>query len=143
MLVTLSTVGTLSAGSRIGAVDISLDLPAGVSIKATSSPLNSGVLIPDSGVVALKGVAASEQNQMLTATYAPGTPNKLYIRYINATGLTVPGAFVAVTCDITDGSSPATSSFSVNSNVIGKSGVFNMEAVELPLMSVKYSAVNQ
>jgi len=141
-VLTLSTSGTLPSGSLIGAIDVRIDLPVGVSLKATSSQINAAILLPDSGVVVLQGAAATAQSQMLTATYETGTTNKVYIRLINANGLAV-GAFVTVNCDVAGGNTPSATSFVVTPNVTGTTGVFDLNTSALSDISVKYSATIQ
>ena len=140
MTVTLSTSGTLPSGSMIGAIDVTLNLPAGVSVKASPSPLNAAVLVPDAGVVVLQGAAASASNQIVTTTYVPGATNKVVIRLANANGLAT-GAFATVNCDVATGSNPSTTGFSVSSNVAGTTGVFDLNTAALPGISVTYGAV--
>ena len=68
MIVTLSTTGILPSGSLIGAIEITLNLPAGVTIKASPSPINAAMLVPDAGVVVLQGAAATVNSQLLFST---------------------------------------------------------------------------
>jgi hypothetical protein len=139
-LVNLDTTGTLPAGKLIGAIDITLNLPAGVTVKASPSPLNAATLVPDAGVVVLQGAAATASSQFLTASYVQGTPNKVVIRLVNANGLAT-GTFAKVNCDVAAGSTPTTTGFSITSNVASTTGVFDVNTAALPGITVNSTAV--
>src|SRR5262249_8516912 len=68
VVVSLDTTGTLPAGKLIGAIDITLNLPAGVTVKASPSPIDTATLVPDAGVVVLQGAAATAGSQFLNAS---------------------------------------------------------------------------
>ena len=113
-IVTLSTAGTLASGTKIGSIDITINLPDGVSIKATPDSNNPSILITDSGAVAASG-AASGSNALSLSTYTAATssaPGKLIVKLINADGFAT-GEFAVINCDIASGKSPATADFSV------------------------------
>jgi hypothetical protein len=142
-VVTLSTDGTLPSGSLIGAIDVTLNLPAGVSVKAGPSPLDAATQVPDAGVVVLQGAAAAASSQLLTATYVPGTTNKVVLRLVNANGLATTGTFAKVNCDVASGSAPSATGFSITSNIASTTGVFDVNTAELPGITVSYGAVIQ
>lgn len=54
-IVTLSTAGTLADGAKIGSIDIIVNLPEGVTVKATPDSVTPSILIADSGVVVTSG----------------------------------------------------------------------------------------
>lgn len=109
-VVTIATTGTLASGTLIGGIDIALNLPAGVSVKATSDAANPAVLVTDSGVVAVSGVAAGANSTAL-GTYT-ATPNAVAIKVVNADGF-ITGEFVTVNCDIAPGTTAAAADFTM------------------------------
>ncbi len=140
MAVTLSATGTLPSSSLIGAIDITLNLPAGVTVKASPSPINTSVMVPDAGVVVLQGAAAAAGSQLITASYVPGPPGKVTIRLVNANGLAT-GAFATVNCDVAAGVTPAATDFSVTPNVAATTGIFDVNTAALSGVQVTFSAV--
>jgi hypothetical protein len=108
VVVKLSTVGTLSTGKKIGAIDVTLALAPGVTLKSTENPPAT-----DSGVVAASGVAAA--NSLVAANYTAATstlPGTVHIGLINVNGFAT-GEFATVNGDIAAGSAPGVSDFSV------------------------------
>jgi hypothetical protein len=141
-LVTLSSAGTVPSGSLIGGIDIALNLPAGVTVKSAPSPLNQAVLEPSPGVITLLGGAAGAASQSLSvASYVPGTPGRVNLKLISASGLAPAEAFATVNCDIAAGSSPLPADFSVTANIAQTTGVFDLNGVALPNVSVQFSLV--
>ena len=127
-LVKVSLQGTLASGTTIGGVDMSMTLPAGVSVK---TQLNSTETA--SSVVTASGVAAT--NSQVISTYT-STTGVVRILLANAEGFGV-GEVALVNCDISAGYSPATSDFTqsalsatdLNGNII--TGLTGSLAVEL------------
>lgn len=140
--VTLSTIGTLPSGKLIGDIEVTLNLPAGVTVKASPSLVNTSILVPNDGVIALQGAAATATTQILTATYVQGTTNKVVIKLINANGLGL-GDFAKINCDVASGSTPSISDFSTTSNVASTTGVFDLDTAALSGVQVTSSAVMQ
>lgn len=134
-VVTLATVEGVPNGSLIGDIDFTLNLPTGVTVKATPSQSNPAVMIPDAGVVVLKGTASGAT---LTATYVPGTPGKVDIKLISATGITPGTTFAVVNCDVAAGASPAPTDYSTTPN-IAPTGVFDVNGVALPNTTIAFS----
>lgn len=106
----ISTQGTLAGGTQIGGIDISVNLPAGVTAKATADA-NSGKLVTDAGVVTASGVAAGT-NATALAVYTAGPPAVVSINLANPNGFGT-GEFVTVDCDIAAGHSPKSADFSL------------------------------
>lgn len=105
--VKLSTQGTVAAGSIKG-VEVTVTLPAGVTLKADANG------IPNAGVVVVSGVAPGGSS--LVAKYTPisgSTPGSVTISIANSTGFGA-GEFVTITGDITSGLTPATSQFTLS-----------------------------
>jgi hypothetical protein len=140
--VTLSTTGTLPSGKLIGDIEITLNLPAGVTAKASPSLINASILVPNDGVIVLQGAAATAPTQILTAAYVQGTTNKVVIKLENPNGLGI-GAFAKINCDVVSGSTPSITDFSITSNVAATTGVFDLDTAALSGVQVTSSAVMQ
>lgn len=108
----LSTQGTLPTGAAIGALDVTVNLPEGVTVKADGTGQTvAGVMAPSAGAAGSLGVA----------TFTPaagGNPAKTRIVLINASGVGT-GEFATVNCDIAAGSSPKASDFSLAGFSVG------------------------
>jgi hypothetical protein len=104
-IVKLITTGTLPAGAQVGGIDVTLYLPAGVTVKSAATPPET-----DSGVVTASGVAASNSSLISTVTTATGA---VRILLANPNGFGT-GEFATVNCDIAAGSHPAQTDFSVS-----------------------------
>ncbi|MDH4163771.1 MAG: hypothetical protein OEW15_13960 [Nitrospirota bacterium] len=106
-IVTLATSGTLPAGvDGIGAIDITLALPAGVTVAATNQ-------VTDSGVVTASGTATGA---IAFGTYTAATTTipatvRVMITSSSAGGFGT-GEFATVNC-ILNGTSPADADFTV------------------------------
>lgn len=106
----ISTQGSLAGGTQIGGINISINLPAGVTVKATADA-NSGLLVTDAGVVTASGAAAGT-NATVLAVYTAGPPATVSINLANPNGFST-GEFVTVNCDIAAGNSPKSADFSL------------------------------
>lgn len=101
----LATSGT---GATIYGLDVTVNLPSGVTVKSTTNQPET-----DDGVVVASGVAAS--GTIATAVYTPATdalPGKVRILIANASGFTT-GEFCTVNGDIAAGHSPKAADFSI------------------------------
>lgn len=98
-----STSGTLAPDAMSG-IQISVILPAGVTVKA-----NTGGSVQD-GVVSVSGVAAPGMAQSLYTPASGATPGKLTIVVASNAGFG-PGEFATVICDIAAGSYPTAGDF--------------------------------
>jgi len=100
-----SVTGTIPANTIITGYDITISLPAGVSVKSTTPPET------DTGVVTATGAAAGSS---ITAVYSAATatmPGKVKILIANGSGFSA-GEFSKVNCDIAAGYNPDSSAFS-------------------------------
>jgi hypothetical protein len=116
----LSTTGTLPAGILIGGIDVTVELPAGVTVKTqTAFPQE-----PDAGVVTISGEAAKAGGATISGTrFVPAsgaTPAtiKFIIGSVNpaAGALTgfLTGEFVSIKCDVaTTASFPTVAAFKI------------------------------
>jgi hypothetical protein len=115
-IVKLSTSGTLPSGTLIGGIDVTLILPASVTVKSTTPPETDG------GVVTASGVAGGS---LVVGNYSAATstlPGKVRIGLVNATGFGT-GEFATVNCDIAAGNTPTAGGFSlVNFTAIPATG---------------------
>jgi hypothetical protein len=103
-VLTLSTTGTIPANTIIAGYDVTITLPAGVTVKSATPPvIDNGVLV---GTV--NGAAAGIS---LNAGYSPATggiPGKVHIIVASSdvNGINA-GEFSKVNCDITAGNPTA------------------------------------
>jgi len=107
-VVKLFTQGTLTADTKIGAIDVVVILPTGVSLKSTVTPPET-----DPGVVIPSGVA---QNSLVVGNYSAPTataPANVRLALINVVGFGI-GEFATVNCDIAAGSNPAQAGFTLS-----------------------------
>jgi hypothetical protein len=98
-------------------INVTLSLPAGVTVASSPDSGNPAILVTNSGKVAASGVAVGGNTYML-ATYEPAAAvAKVIIHVANPNGFTV-GEFVTVNCDISAGHNPAVSDFSLSGFVV-------------------------
>jgi hypothetical protein len=105
-LLKLSTQGTLAGGSSIGGIEVTVNLPAGVTVKADTS----GTLV---GVVTTSGVVPT--GSLVQARYIPASgigQGSIKIALIEAMGFGI-GEFVTVNCDVSVGAIPSAIDFSL------------------------------
>ena len=98
-LLKLSSAGT---PNTIGAIDITINLPAGVVINYDQATGEAGA-----GVVTVSGVAATGSNQLSLAKYTPAAgaaPAQLHVVLINAAGFGL-GEFATIRFDLGAGAS--------------------------------------
>jgi hypothetical protein len=111
-VVKLFTQGTLTAGTKIGAIDVIVNLPTGVSVKSTGTTPET-----DPGVVIASGVA---QNSLVVGNYSAPTattPANVRLALINVVGFGI-GEFATVNCDIAAGSNPVQAGFTLSNLAI-------------------------
>lgn len=102
-----SVQGALAPGTRIGSLDLTLSLPAGVTVKADR---NGQVL--DSAVQPAGAAAGA----LAVAAYTPADathPGRLRILLIQAGGFTT-GAFANIRCDLAGVPAPAAGDFGLS-----------------------------
>ncbi len=108
---TTAVVKLMSQGAgTINGIDVNLELPAGVTVKATPDATNPSVMVTDAGVVTASGAAAANTNTI--ATYEATPSGVVAIHLVNAAGF-APGEFVTIVCDIAVGSFPVATDFNV------------------------------
>ncbi len=108
---TTAEVKLMSQGNgTIHGINVSVELPAGVTVKATSDAINPSVMVTDAGVVTASGAAAANTNTI--ATYEATPSGVVDIHLANAAGF-APGEFVTIVCDIAVGSFPVATDFNV------------------------------
>lgn len=109
-VLTLSTAvtGTIPANTIIAGYDVTISLPAGVTVKATPDSLNPAKLVPDPGVVTDNPAGSYVEPVYSAATSSlPGT---VQVHIVSATGY-APGEFCKVNADIAAGHYPTASDF--------------------------------
>jgi hypothetical protein len=109
-VLTLSTAvtGTIPATTTINGYDVTISLPAGVTVKATPDSINPGKLVTDPGVVTDNPAGSYIESVYSAAT---GTfPGLVKVHVVSATGFAA-GTFCKVNGDIAAGHYPTASSF--------------------------------
>jgi hypothetical protein len=134
--VTLSTANS-GGSATIGLIDVTLNLPAGVSVKTVSA---SDPTVA-SGAITLQGAAASQVGAVLQATLLPGTPGKVRIHLLLPSGIAPDSAFAVVNCDLAAGSSPVPADFSITPNVAATTGIFDLTGTGLPAVTAQFSVL--
>jgi hypothetical protein len=109
-VLTLSTTvtGTIPASTIITGYDVTISLPAGVTVKATPDILNPAKLVTDPGVV-----TDNPAGSYITSVYSAATgtfPGTVKVHVASATGFPA-GNFCKVNGDIAAGHYPTASSF--------------------------------
>jgi hypothetical protein len=109
------TTGTLPAGTLIYGTQATVNLPKGVTVKASPSSANPQAMVTNPGVVSASGQAAGTDT-VLDATYlaSSATPStyKVELYMAKPSGFSV-GEFAVLNCDITAGYAPAVADFTV------------------------------
>jgi hypothetical protein len=108
-VIALNTSGSLSSGTTIGGLGITLNLPDSVTV---TTDANGNV---DSSVVSASGVAAGQATVITLYTGPSGTVGaKLHIVLASgSTGMQV-GEFAKITCSVGTGGMPTASDFSLS-----------------------------
>jgi len=106
-VLTLSTAATaaIPASTVITGYDVTITLPAGVTVKSTTPPqTDAGVLVGT--------VNGAEEGTYMTASYSPAT-GKVHIMVVSpkGNGFTAAGEFCKVNCDIAAGRHPTLTDF--------------------------------
>lgn len=113
-VITLSTSGTLPAGALIYGADATINLPAGVTAKASPSSANPLIMDTDTGVVVAAGASVGAELVLATYTTSTTSPStySVELHVAKSDGFST-GDFVTVNCDIAAGNNPGASDFSV------------------------------
>jgi hypothetical protein len=109
---TLTSSGTLPAGTQIGGINVTVTIPTTVSVKATPNKVNPSQ-VTYSGAVTASGVALSTDALTLAALTSPTTVN---VQLTNPHGFGV-GEFAKIMFDIASGSEVVPGEFSAGSFV--------------------------
>jgi hypothetical protein len=112
-IVTLSTTGTLPAGTKIGGIQVTVNLPAGVTAKASLYSAGSSTLVTDTGVITASGTASGSYTSGVYLANTAASTYKISMGIVNANGFST-GEFAQVSCDIAAGSSPTAADFSLS-----------------------------
>jgi hypothetical protein len=109
-VITLSTTLTdvLPVNTIINGYDVTITLPAGVTVKSTDTSSNPQPV--DSSVLTATSVAAGSSIAGAYSPAAGGTPGTVKILIVNGSGISA-GEFCKVTCNIAAGYHPSASDF--------------------------------
>ncbi len=113
----ISTSGTLPAGTKIGGIQVTVNLPAGVTAKASLYSAGSSTMVTDTGVIMASGTAAGSYTSGVYLAGATASTYKVSMGVVNANGFST-GEFAQVSCDIAAGSSPTAADFSLSSPTV-------------------------
>lgn len=108
----LSSSGTLTPGSLIGGIDVTVLLPPGVTVQASPDSANPAVLVPDDGIVSASG--AGSGSTIISVYTAPSSTTGATVRIglIDGSGFS-GGEFATIHCIISAGYFPQPSDFSL------------------------------
>jgi hypothetical protein len=106
-----------AAGTKIRGIEVTVELPAGVTVKATPSAINPAKLETDAGVVVLSGATVADPaafGQLKPiGVYTPATattPGTVFISLAAQADFN-PGEYVTVNADIAAGTIPVATGF--------------------------------
>jgi hypothetical protein len=113
-VITLSTSGALPAGTLIYGARATINLPAGVTAKASPSSADPSQMVTDNGVVVAAGASVGAELVLASYTTSTTTPptHSIELNVAKSDGFST-GDFVTVNCDIAAGSNPAATDFPV------------------------------
>jgi hypothetical protein len=129
-VLTLSSSGT----GTINGIVATVNLPAGVTVKASPSPVNSSVLDTDPGVVVASGPAAGA-NYVLATYVTTTTSSQVRIQVVSSGGF-LAGEFAVVNCNIAAGYNPAAADFTITNQKAVDLGGASMPGITFGLTSL-------
>ena len=101
--------GTLPASTTIGGIQVTVLLPAGVTVKSTANPPET-----DANVVVQSGNALT--NSTILSTYDP-TSQKVTVFLVNPNGFNI-GEYATMNCNIAAGYHPTQADFSLTGTIV-------------------------
>ena len=113
-VITLSMTGSLPSGALVYTTQATLNLPTGVTVKASPSSANPQVMVTDTGVVSASGQAAGAETVLASylASSTTASTSKVDLYMAKSGGFSV-GEFAVVNCDIAAGHFPAATDFTI------------------------------
>ena len=136
-----SVTGTMPDETTINSYDLTVTLPAGVTVKASPDSVDPAILVTDPGVVIATSAASGSLVSAIYSAANGSLPGTVKIHVASAAGFDA-GEFCKVTCDIAAGSYPTAWSFapptlddatgfdtSTNSTVLGLEAELSVAAV--------------
>jgi hypothetical protein len=111
-VLTLSTAvtGAIPATTTINGYDVTVTLPAGVTVQASPDSINPAVLVTDPNVVTATGSASGADVIAVYTAAVGGTPAMVKVHIASDSGFNA-GAFCTITCDISAGTNPSAADF--------------------------------
>lgn len=103
----LSTQGTLTGGISIGGIEVTMNLPTGVTVKTDTNGIFAGI-ISTSGVV--------PSGSLMQSRYIPApatSQGSIKMAFVNTTGFGV-GEFATIRCDVAAGKAVQAADFSLS-----------------------------
>ena len=106
--------GSIPAGTMIYGAQATVNLPAGVTVKASPSSANPQVMVTNVGVVSASGQAAGAETVLASYLASSSTASTSKIElYVAKSGGFLAGEFADLNCDITAGYLPSAADFTV------------------------------
>lgn len=136
-VLTLSVRGTVPPTTQIGAIEVVVNLPPGVTAKAVPSPTNPSVMVADTGVVTVTGGATGSEVIIATYSTTPAPAFALDLTIAKSGGFAV-GDIAIVSCDIASGVHPAAGDFSLSNFK-----AVDLNGVQLTGLTAGFSVVMQ
>ena len=113
-VISLSMTGSLPSGALVYGTQATLNLPTGVTVKASPSSANPQVMVTDTGVVSASGQAAGAETVLATYLASSTTASMSKVElYMAKSGGFSAGEFAVVNCDIAAGHFPAAADFTI------------------------------
>ena len=134
-----TTTGSLPAGTLIYGTEATVNLPAGVTVKASPSSANPQVMVVNDPVVSASGQAAGAETVVATYLASSATPStyKVELKMAKSSGFSA-GEFAVLNCDITAGYLPAVADFTVTNFK-----TFDANGLIIPEFTAGFTAVIQ
>lgn len=101
-IVKISTQGTLAPGTKIDAIELTVTLPSGASVKASPDSANPSKFVTNAGVVTPSGAAVNAGITSMNV-YTAST-RQLSLNFVTVVGFDT-GEFVTIHVDLAPGSS--------------------------------------
>lgn len=135
--VSIKTSGLIPPGLTIGAIQMTLRIPAGVYVRTETNPASPSYGEPLPGVVTLVG--GNPARETIAAQYTPATgttPGQLKFIATNVDGF-ASGEYLLLDLDVSQGATPVAADFSITYFVVSDLTSYNTIPVTDPTLTVQ------
>jgi len=135
-----TATGSLPAGTLIYTTQATVNLPKGVTVKASPSSANPQVMVANNpSAISASGLAAGAETVIATYLASSTTPStyKVELYMAKSNGFSA-GEFAVLNCDITPGYAPAAADFTVTDFK-----TFDLNGLIIPGFTVGFTAAIQ